>query len=84
MISSYLDLRRFSFADTLKAGVNALLDTTPSAMPDRTPPGEDYRHLALRLRELARETHRPYARQELVRLSGIYERRAEGLEKCAG
>ena len=43
-------------------------------------PGEDCRELARRLRELARETHRPYARQELVRLSGIYERRAEYLD----
>jgi hypothetical protein len=61
-----------------------VLDTAPSVKPDHTPPGEDYRQLALRLRELARETHRPYARQELVRLSGIYERRADYLEGRAG
>ena len=37
-----------------------------------------------RLRELAQETRRPYARQELLRLSGIYERRAEHLERRPG
>jgi hypothetical protein len=78
MSSSYLELRRY----TLKAGVNGWAATMPSMMPDY-PPGEDYRQLARRLRELARETHRPYARQELVRLSAIYERRAEHLETAA-
>jgi hypothetical protein len=48
--------------------------------PDQTQPSEDYRQLARGLRELARGTLRPYARQELLRLSGIYERRAERLE----
>jgi hypothetical protein len=87
MTSPYLDLPRFSLADTLKAGVKASLAIVPSTMlshPDHTPAGEDYRHLARRLRELARETHRPYLRQELVRLSGIYERRADYLEGRAG
>jgi hypothetical protein len=83
MSSSYLELRRY----TLKAGVNGWAATMPSIMPDypdTSLPGEDYRQLARRLRELARETHRPYARQELVRLSAIYERRAEHLETAAG
>jgi hypothetical protein len=87
MTSPYLYLRRFSFAGTLKAGVNTWAATMPSVMPDHldtSPPGDDYRQLARRLRELARETHRPYARQELVRLSAIYERRAEHLENGAG
>ena len=48
--------------------------------PDPSPPSEDYRQLAHRLRELAQETSRPYARQELLRLSGIYDRRAEHLD----
>jgi hypothetical protein len=58
MTSPYLDLPRFSLADTLKAGVKASLAIVPSTMlshPDHTPAGEDYRHLARRLRELARE-----------------------------
>jgi hypothetical protein len=83
MPSSYLDLGHY----TLKPGVNALAVSMPSVMPDHSdtsPCGDDYRQLARRLRELARETHRPYARQELVRLSAIYERRAEHLESAAG
>jgi hypothetical protein len=70
--------------DALKAGIKALCATIPRVMlnyPDHTPPGEDYRQLAHRLRELAQETHRPYARQELLRLSGIYDRRAEHLDR---
>jgi hypothetical protein len=51
--------------------------------PDPSPPSEDYRQLAHRLRELAQETRRPYARQELIRLSGIPERRADHLERRA-
>ena len=51
--------------------------------PDQAPPSEDYRQLAHRLRELAQETSRPYARQELLRLSGIYDRRAEHLDRRA-
>ena len=83
MTSYYFDLRRY----TLKAGVNAWVATMPRIMPDypdASPRGDDYRQLARRLRELARETRLPYARQELVRLSGIYERRAEHLESAAG
>jgi hypothetical protein len=51
--------------------------------PDQAPPGEDYRQLAHRLRALAQETRRPYARQELLKLSGIYDRRAEHLDRGA-
>ena len=83
MTLPYLDLRR----DTHKAGVNAWAATMPSVMPDHpnpSPRGDDYRQLARRLRELARETRLPYARQELVRLSSMYERRAEHLESAAG
>jgi hypothetical protein len=83
MTSPYLELRR----DTLRAGVNAWAATMPSVLPDypnASPRGDDYRRLARRLRELARETRLPYARQELVRLSAIYERRAEHLESAAG
>jgi hypothetical protein len=60
MTSSYLDLRRY----TLKAGVNAFAATMPSMMPDysdTSPRGDDYRQLARRLRELARETRLPCA-----------------------
>jgi hypothetical protein len=59
----------------------------PRAMTDyrdHVPLREDYRQLAHRLRELARETRWPYAPQELLRLSGIYERRAEHMDKRAG
>jgi hypothetical protein len=87
MTSRYLDLPLFPLEDALKAGVKALCATTPRVMPDypdQTPPSEDYRQLAHQLRELALETRRPYARQELLRLSGIYERRAEHLERRAG
>ena len=79
MSSPYLDLPCFSLANTLKAGVNELLATMPSIMPndlDHLPPSEDYRQLARRLRELARETQRPYARRELIKLSAMYEGRA--------
>jgi hypothetical protein len=82
--SPYLDLPRFSLSDTLVTGYQALCATFPRAMPDldHTAP-TDYRELARRLRELAR-TARPYARQELIQLAGIYERRGENLESCAG
>ena len=84
MTSPYLDLPLFPLEDALKAGVKALCATTPGVMPDypdHAPPSEDYRQLAHRLRELAQETRRPYARQELLRLSGIYDRRAEHLDR---
>ena len=87
MTSPYLDLPLFPLADALKAGVKALCATVPHVMPDylaHSPPSDDYRQLAQGLRELARETRRPYARQELLRLSGIYERRAEHLDRRAG
>jgi hypothetical protein len=83
MTSPYLDIPLFPLADTLKAGVKALCATVPRVMPeypDPAPPGEDHRQLARGLRELAQETRRPYARQELLRLSGIYKRRAEHLD----
>ena len=86
MTSPYLDLPLFSLEDALKAGVKALCGTVPCAMPDfpnHAPPSQDYRQLAHRLRALAQETRRPYARQELLRLSGIYDRRAEHLDRCA-
>ena len=86
MTSPYLDLPLFPLGDALKAGVKALCDTVPRAMPDfpdHVPPGKDYRQLAHRLRKLAQETRRPYARQELLRLSGIYDRRAEHLDRGA-
>jgi hypothetical protein len=79
MTSPYLAIPLFPLEDALKAGVNALCANTPRVMPDypdHAPPSEDYRQLAHRLRELAQETRRPYARQELVRLSRIYDRRA--------
>jgi hypothetical protein len=84
--SPYLDLPLFSLEDALKAGVKALCATTlrvTTDYPDPTPPSEDYRQLAHRLRKLAQETSRPYARQELLRLSGIYDRRAEHLDRRA-
>ena len=65
MTSPYLDIPLFPLADALKAGVKALCATDQGVMPDypdHTPPSEDYRQLAHRLRELAHETHRPYAR----------------------
>jgi hypothetical protein len=86
MTSPYLDLPLFPLEDALKAGVRALCATTLRVMPDypdHAPPSEDYRQLAHRLRELAQETRRPYARQELLRLSGIYDRRAEHLDRRA-
>ena len=86
MTSPYLDLPLFPLEDALKAGVKALCATTPGVMPDypdHAPPSEDYRQLAHRLRELAQETRRPYARQELLRLSGIFARRAEHLDRRA-
>ena len=87
MTSPYLDTPLFPLADVLKAGVKALCATALHVMPDypdHTQPSEGYRQLAHRLRELAHETRRPYARQELLRLSGIYERRAEHMDKRAG
>ena len=86
MTSRYPDIPLFLLEDALKAGVKALYGITPRVMPnypDYTPPSEDYRQLAHRLRELAQETRRPYARQELLRLSGIYARRAEHLDRRA-
>jgi DICT domain-containing protein len=82
----YLSIPLFPLEDALKRGVNALCANTPRVMPDypdHAPPSEDYRQLAHRLRELAQETRQPYARQELLRLSGIYDRRAEHLERGA-
>jgi len=84
MTSPFLDLPRFSLAATLQAGVKALYASYPRAMPDHPdypPPPEDYRQLARRLRELARETQRPYTRRELAKLAGIYERRADYLDR---
>jgi hypothetical protein len=86
LTSPYLAIPLFSLEDALKAGVNTLRATTPRDMPDypdHAPPSKDYRQLAHRLRELAQETRRPYARQELLRLSGIYDRRAEHLDRRA-
>jgi hypothetical protein len=86
MTSPYLDLPLFPLEAVLKAGVKALCARTRRVMPDypdHASPNEDYRQLAHRLRELAQETRRPYARQELVRLSRIYERRAEHLDRRA-
>jgi hypothetical protein len=86
MTSPYLDLPLFPLEEALKAGVKALCAISRRNMPDypdHAPPSEDYRQLAHRLRELAQETRRPYARQELLRLSGIYDRRAEHLGKRA-
>ena len=86
MASPYLDLPLFPLEDALKAGVKALCATTLRVMadcPDHAPPSEDYRRLAHRLREFAQETRRPYARQELLRLSGIYARPAEHLDRRA-
>ena len=86
MTSPYLDTPPFPQEAALKAGVNALCANTPRVMPDypdHAPPSEDYRQLAHRLRELAQETRRPYARQELLRLSRIYDRRAEHLDRPA-
>lgn len=84
MASPYLDISLFPLEGALKAGVKALCATSPRIMldyPDQASPSEDYRQLAHRLRELAQETRRPYARQELLRLSGIYARRAEHLDR---
>jgi hypothetical protein len=86
MTSPYLDLPLFPLGDALKAGIKVLCATTPRVMsdyPNHAPPSEDYRQLAHRLRELAQETRRPYARQELLRLSGIYDRRAKHLDRSA-
>ena len=84
MTSPFLDRPRFSLTDTLKAGVKALYTSYPRDMPDRpdySPPPEGYRQLARRMRELARETQRPYTRRELAKLAGIYERRADYLDR---
>jgi len=45
--------------------------------------GDDYRRLASRLRDLAREIHAPYARRELLQLSGVYDRRAAYLDSSS-
>jgi hypothetical protein len=74
-------------SDMLKVNVKALLATLPSNKsddPHDASPGEEYRQLARRLRDLAQKCTRPYARRELLKLSRIYERRAEYLESCAG
>jgi hypothetical protein len=86
LTSPHLDIPLFPLEDALKARVKALCAITPGVVldyPDHTPPSEDYRQLAHRLRELAQETRRPYARQELLRLSGIYDRRAEHPDRGA-
>jgi hypothetical protein len=86
MTSPYLDIPLFPLEGALKGGVKALCATILHVMPDypdHAPPSEDYRQLAHRLRELAHETRRPYARQELLRLSAIYARRAEHLDRRA-
>jgi hypothetical protein len=84
MTSHYLDLPRFPLAVTLKA-LRAPLPSTMLDAPDFAPPsGPEYRQLARRLRELARDTRRPHARRELLRLSGIYERRADYLDRLSG
>jgi hypothetical protein len=86
MTSPHFDIPLSPLEGALKAGVKTLCATTLRVMPDypdHAPPSEDYRQLAHRLRELAQETRRPYARQELLRLSGIYHRRAEHLDRSA-
>ena len=86
MTSPYLNVPLLPLEDVLKAGVKARCGTVPHVMPDHPdhrPPSKDYRQLAQRLRELAQEARRPYARQELLRLSGIYERRADYLDRRA-
>jgi hypothetical protein len=49
--------------------------------PPPLPTGEDYRALAGRVRELAAGTRLPYARRELIRLAGSYERRGDHLDR---
>jgi hypothetical protein len=45
------------------------------------PTGGDYRELAAKIRELARQTRLPVARYELARLAASYERRGGHLDQ---
>jgi hypothetical protein len=51
----------------------------PQASPSHTD-SEDYREMARKLRELARQFRFPGARQELLALALRYERRADELD----
>jgi len=45
------------------------------------PTGDDYRDLAQKIREAARQTRLPFARRELLRLATNYERRGDHLDR---
>jgi hypothetical protein len=45
------------------------------------PTDDDYRELAVKIREIARQTRLPVARRELVRLAASYETRGAHLDR---
>src|SRR5271170_1800779 len=49
--------------------------------PPSLPSGNDYRELAVKIREIARQTRLPFARRELLRLATSYQRRGDHLDR---
>jgi hypothetical protein len=49
-------------------------------LPPRLSNGDDYRRLAGQIREVARQTRLPIARNELLRLAKNYDRRGDHLD----
>lgn len=59
-------------------------ESSPSFLavaPPSLPNGNDYRELAVRIREIARQTRLPFARRELIRLAISYRRRGDHLDR---
>src|SRR5271169_2268579 len=55
----------------------SLLTEAPPSLPN----GHDYRELAVKIREIARQTRVPFARRELLRLATSYQRRGDHLDR---
>jgi len=56
------------------------LSLRPEPIPS-LPTGDDYRDLAAKIREVARQTRLLVARRELIRLAASYVRRADHLDQ---
>jgi hypothetical protein len=53
------------------------------ALQRQTVSGDDYRELAFKIREIARQSRLPVARRELLRLAANYDQRAGHLDQAS-
>lgn len=62
-----------------------MFDKSPPLLLTEPPPslrnGNDFRELAIKIREIARQTRLPFARRELLRLATGYQRRGDHLDR---